>query len=391
MKKIKIEKKFYTKIAALILGMIVWVIIINVEDADFSIKRSNIEVQISGEAVLARNNLVISNKGELEDASILIRGKRSDVINYMDSISAAADVSKITEPGEYKIKVTYESPTNAIYVTDRKSSTVKVIAEKLQKKEVEVLVLQKGESADTGKIIESVPAIKKVTVQATAADLEKIAYMAVEVDVTGMLVDSVQELALIPIDAEKKPLTFKNSVYYSDDKTEVENTVHSQLTVPVTINVKSNTHDAFIISSQSLEKIDVGIAEGGELQEVIGTVHYSSDIGTEYTVKLTAEEGVYIPPESSEVMVKLKVVPKVTKTVTVPLGIENGTGRRITAPEQVEVEVTGAEEEISAGNISASVNVGKLGSGTHNLAVKVELKRTSLALVRSPEVELTIE
>ncbi len=391
MKKIRVGKRAYSKIAALVLGLIVWTIIINVEDADFSAKINNVTVQISGETVLEDNDLVVANKGEIGEAGITVRGKRSDVINYMDDIYATADVSKITEPGEYNIRVSYDTVGNTLYITDRKTNTVKIVVEKMQKKELEVLALQKGATADSGKIIKSTPKAEKITVRGTAADLEKIEYAAVEVDASGTPEDSLQELPIITVDAQQKALTFKNNVYLSVDKTEVTNEVYNRLTVPVNVEVNSDTDDAFIIVSQSLEKIDVGITEGSELQEVKAVINYNSAEGTNYRVELEAEEGVYIPWESKEIEVELKVVPRVTETVTVPLSINAEEGDEISAPSQITLEVTGAEEEVSVGNITASVKIAGLESGVHTLPIDVEFKKTSLSVVGTPTVTLTVK
>ena len=207
MKKLNVERRFVSKIAAAVLGLIVWVIIINVEDANFSTRVNDIPIQVSGEIVLESNDLVVSNKGELGKASIRARGKRSDIINSMDNIYATADVSRITEPGEYNIKVSYDVSSNAIYITEQKTKSVKVIVEKMQRKEVDIVAVQSGTAEDSGKIVESAPVIRKAEVRGTANDLAKVKYAAVFVDIDGLIVDSETTGSIVAVDEQFKKLT----------------------------------------------------------------------------------------------------------------------------------------------------------------------------------------
>ncbi len=391
MKKIKVEKRRFTKIAALVVGIILWIILINVENADFTVRRKDIPVQITGESLLEERSLVVSNKEDVGEASISLRGKRSDVINYMGEVYATADVSKITDPGEYNVKLNYESPSNTLYITERETSTVKVIVEKLDKKEVDVIVIRKNEPAASGTIIESVPAVKKVVISGTAADLEQIAFAAVTVDVRSVAADSRQWLDIVPVDENNKALTFTNSIFLELDETEVINKVYNRLTLPVIPEVRTAGSEAFIIEELSLEEIDVGVAEGVTIENVKAIIEYTANAGEEYSVELQGGEGVYIPREYKNVMVKLRAVPKLNDSLAVPLEVAGASGKKVSVPEEVIIEVSGAGEELLPENITATVDVSELEAGTHDIQVEVEFKKTSLQLVKAPKATVVIE
>ena len=187
------NKRFITKILSVIAGIIFWVIIVYIEDAGFDTTLKGIPVQLSGEATIIQSDLVVVNKGEIGTASIAVRGKRSDIINSMDNISAVADISKITSPGVYNIKVSYDLATNALYITERKTQSVEVVVEKAVEKEVDIAIVQQGTNPNSNIIIETKTGSNKVRVKAAARDIEKISSMAAFVDISGMTEDNISK------------------------------------------------------------------------------------------------------------------------------------------------------------------------------------------------------
>lgn len=391
MKKLNVERKFVSKIAAAVLGLIVWVIIINVEDANFSTRVNDIPVQLSGEIVLENNDLVVSNKGELGKASIRVRGKRSDVINSMDNIYATADVSKIAEPGEYNIKVSYDVSTNAVYITEQKTTSVKVTVEKIQRKEIDVIAVQSGSAEDSGKIVESAPVVKKAEVRGTANDLAKVKYAAVFVDIDGLLVDSETSGSIVAVDEQFKKLDFKNNVNLNVDEVTVINTVYNKLRTPVTFEIKGGYDKAYIVESASFSELDVGVAEGTEAANVTATVKYNESAGKEYTVSLVADRGVYIPREYKTVTVKVKEVPLESKTLTVPVKFEKNDGQTVEASGQIDITVSGAGEELSAGNVVLTADVREYEPGKHSIPLKVKFTKSSLKTAERPVIDVEIK
>lgn len=391
MKNLKVERRFFTKIAAIVFGLILWVIIINIEDAEFSTRLNNVPIQLSGEITLESNNLIVSNKGDLTGASVSVRGKRSDIINFMSGVYATADVSKITEPGEYNIRLSYDVSINALYVTERKTTTVKIVVEELQRKTVEVIALQEGTITDSNKIIESTPKTKKVEVRGTAADLEKIAYAAALVDISNMSADSEVELPLSAVDEEYKLLDIKNNIYMSTEETNVKNKFYKRVSVPVEIEVKTASNNAFVIASQSVTTAVVGVSDDTELTALKAVLNYDEAQNGEYIAEIEQPKGVYIPREYKQVTVSLKTAPKVSGKVTVALSVQSDENQKVSAPEQVEIELSGAAELINSANVTAAIDVRGYDAGTHDVPITVDFKTAGAEVTGKPKVTVNIE
>ena len=392
--KIKnIERKFFIQLISVIIGIILWAIIIYIEDASFDTTLKGIPVQLSGESSLMLDDLVVVNKGDIGQASISVRGKRSDIINAMDGVSAVADVSNIVSPGVYNIKVSYELATNALYITERKTSSVEVIVENAQSKEFDVNIVQQGTNLDSRMIVESKTDAEKITVKGAAEDIEKIKYMDVFVDISGMAADETADYAIKATDAQHKEIKFENSIYMEFDGVEVENILHKKLTLPVKIDFTAEDKEKYALEVESVseEEIDVGAASDIDITSLEAVVDYDEGTkNTEYTVRISEKEGVYIPPESRFVTVKIKVRPLTEQFITVPLTIKANEGEAYSAPQNVSLRIRGAAEDISAANITAEADITGYGPGLHPVEVKVAFSKESLSLGEAAYVDIQV-
>ncbi len=393
MKMKKSEKRFLVKLASVLMGIILWVIIVYIEDASFDTGLKGIPISVSGENVLIGQDLVVVNKGEIGQASISVRGKRSDIINASDGIYAVADVSKISAPGTYNIKVNYELASNTLYITDRKTQYVEIEVEKAVVKEFPLELVHRGTLPDSTKIVESNAKKKKITVSGSEKDIEKIGHMAVFVDISKMTGEITDNYKVSAADGELKEIKFTNSIYPSYESVDVSSVLHKKVSLPV--NVEFNSKDlekyALEIESVSAKEIDVGVAEGVEISALRAIVDYDENTrATEYTVELEGQEGVYIPTQDREITVKLKVRPVVERYIAVPLNVKSTAGGSYSAPQTVNLLVRGAAEDMLQENISAQADITGYSRGTHTVEIKVNFSKGSLSMKNKQYVEITI-
>ncbi len=393
MKKNVSNKKFIKRLLSVITGIILWVIIVYIEDASFDTTLKGIPVQISGESAIIQSDLVVVNEDDLGSASISVRGKRADIINAMDEITAVADVSKITTPGVYNIKVSYDLATNALYITERKTESVEVVIERAVTREFDILVVQEGVNPDSDIIIETKTNFKTVNVKAAARDIERIDAMAAFVDISGMVQDNVSKFPIKPVDKQKKEIKL-DYMHTEYDGIEVESLLHQKKKLPIEIefNEKDMKKFVFEVEAISAKEAEVVVLEGVTIESLKVPIDYDERAGKlEYTTQIEEIEGVYIPPKYENITVKLKVQPKVDKTVTVPLAVIAGEKAENSLPTEIDLHLKGAEADLLDDNVKATLDLSGYRTGHQSVKVLVEFLKDNMSLAEEKYIDVQIK
>lgn len=388
------EKKLFLKLTSVIIGIILWAIIIYTEDANFDAVIKSIPIQISGETVIADNGLIVANRSELGAATVSVRGKRSDIINSMINTTATVDVSGIDEPGKYNLKVSYELASNAIYITQRKLSSIEIVVERAEEKEFDVEIIQQGTNPSSGIIVESRPETERVKVKGTGADLAAIKHMAVYVDISEMLGDTSLKYQLVALDEQYRELKTDNMIYPELYSVGVSSKLHKRRTLPVKIEFPEEDREkyAFEILSTSAEEIEVGADTGASTAALRAVLDYDeAKPGDEYILTIEEANGIYIPNESKTVTVRIKAYPMAEQYVTVPLSVNALSGEGYSAPSEISLRVKGAKQYLAAENITASADITGYGAGVHNVEVEISFSKQAMYLPEKQYVNITIQ
>ena len=390
MKVKNIERRFLMQLISIIVGLILWVVLIYIEDASFETTLKDIPIQLSGEATLLNNDLMVVNKSSIGEAVISVRGKRSDIINSMDDIYAAVDVSKITVPGVYSIKVTYELETNALYITEKKTASVEISVEKVQSHDFDIKVVQQGVPVPD-KLIESQISQDKVKIKGSLNDISQIDHVAVFVDVSAITHETVSRYALIAVDKDDKEIKFTDEIYMASDGIDVTNVAHKKIKVPVKADLRDPGKKCVLkLESISESEVYIGVDSNITVPELKAVINYDEK-NTEYTVMLENIDGVYIPPESRTVTVKIKAELITEQYISVPLNVKKTDAQQFSAPSEVTLRVRGAATDITPSNITAEIDITAHGPGVFSAEVNVTFKEPTLSLAEKQYISVNIE
>ena len=88
-------QKLKTVILSVFLAVIVWFMVIYVNDPDITTTVSDLNVRFVGEMSLRDKKLAVTGKDKIPELSVVVTGKRSDLMNFMDDIYVQVDVSDI--------------------------------------------------------------------------------------------------------------------------------------------------------------------------------------------------------------------------------------------------------------------------------------------------------
>ncbi len=188
--KNKLFSNMGLKLVALILGFVVWVVVLNLDDYSTTKNISDIEVTlINTDSITEQNKLFDITSGETVD--IVVKGRRSVVESLGASdFTAVADLSKLSITNAVNITVT----ANSSSVEDDITITIvdNVLQVELEEEEsvsLPVTVVTTGDPAEgyTTGIASTTPNL--IVVNGAASVVDRISMVEVSVDVSGRTTD----------------------------------------------------------------------------------------------------------------------------------------------------------------------------------------------------------
>ena len=171
------------RILAAVLAVAAWFLINIVDNPETTVSISDIDVHFKNEFALKDKELVLTGKDDIPSISVVLRGRRSDLMSYMNDVFVEADTAQVTAPGEYKLTGTVTLPSsNNISVETSRTVEIPITAEKLETKEIPVEITQTG--TNKTKIIKSEASAPTVTVTGSRGELDAVASAAVSIDIS---------------------------------------------------------------------------------------------------------------------------------------------------------------------------------------------------------------
>ena len=105
------KKKVQTIALSILLSVIVWFMVTSLADPDITTTVSNLDVRFVGEMALREKALAVTGRNNVPQLSVVVTGKRSDLMNNMDNIYVQVDLGDIDSTGDYNLAGTISVPT----------------------------------------------------------------------------------------------------------------------------------------------------------------------------------------------------------------------------------------------------------------------------------------
>ena len=371
------SKKRISKVISVLIAILVWIFVIYSENPSLDVKLSAIDVQLVNEAALLNKNLMVVDKNSISDASIVIRGKRQDLISVMGNISASIDLSQISEAGVYRLQPVFDIPSNAVYISKRNTRYIEITVEKKKKKSIPITINQKNADKNKSFIVESIPENSTITVKGTYEDIQSIDHASISIDASSMTQTNSERYSYALEDENNSEILPLNEII-SDETILVKNNKKKKISLDVVLSIPSDIDNKYTVEliSQDVDKVDVGIkSEEGRAVQSITNSNEFNDItpGTnKYELKLIQPDGIYLPAESQYITVELEVFEKEEKTLEVPLNVKNSENKTYTLQNNtVQVSISGPKEKLTSDNISAELDLDAVsGTGEQTVSVK---------------------
>lgn len=298
-------KKIRTMALSVFLAVIVWFMVMSLTNPTITTTVSNLSVRFVGEQTLRDKNLAIIGRADIPALSVVVRGNRSDLMNFMDNIYVQVDVSGISSTGEYNLSGTISVPTTRITVEKENYSDIPITVEPLISKDIEVTVRQTG--VPRNKLVSSVVDNPIVTVTGAESEISRVAGAVATVDVSRIRDENRDRVSYVLTDESGALISGNETLESARAEVEVTNIVYDAKTLPVEVVLSPELERIYTLDTAgtavSPSSVTVGVREGGNIESVKAVVDRpAEEEAQEYL--LQSADGMYIPQGSETVSIK---------------------------------------------------------------------------------------
>lgn len=390
--KMSLTNNIGLKFLAVLIALVLWLAIVNVNDPEKTITVSNIPISVTNESAITSRDMVYNVKSE-QYLNITVSGKRSIVSNLSaEDFRATASLKELSKVNSIPVDVTTKNASlgRKITIVKQSAQTILVDVENVEEKDFTDLVVEyTGKAADGYVAGLSSMSTDEVTVKAPTSIIDKIKKVAVRCSLDGTNTNISKKCPVILYDKNDKEIK-SDEIELSDKKIRVNVNVLRAKQVPIsTINkdelgkpADGYVVDDVILSSDSItvygseESLDS--IESLDIQDDIDVSDAKGDVTQNIDVTGKLPKGLSVSGEST-ITVKVLIKKLITRTFEydaseVSLNDLSSDLDVQLVTKKVKVTLQGEEEVISQltkDDMAISADLGKVKEGTTTVHVDV--------------------
>ena len=325
--KMSLTNNIGLKFLAVLIALVLWLAIVNVNDPEKTITVSNIPISVTNESAITSRDMVYNVKSE-QYLNITVSGKRSIVSNLSaEDFRATASLKELSKVNSIPVDVTTKNASlgRKITIVKQSAQTILVDVENVEEKDFTDLVVEyTGKVADGYVAGLSSMSTDEVTVKAPTSIIDKIKKVAVRCSLDGTNTNISKKCPVILYDKNDKEIK-SDEIELSDKKIRVNVNVLRAKQVPIsTINkdalgkpADGYVVDDVILSSDSItvygseESLDS--IESLDIQDDIDVSDAKGDVTQNIDVTGKLPKGLSVSGEST-ITVKVVIKKLITRT-----------------------------------------------------------------------------
>jgi YbbR domain-containing protein len=407
--KNRILNHFGLKVISLVIAIVVWIIVANLDDYKTTKQISGIEIEfVNGDAITEKNKVYEVPEGTTID--IVVKGRRSVVEELTsEDFKAVADLSKMSVTNAVTVEVSAISSYVARDLTiSYTNNAVTIAVENKIEKQLPITVRADAEVAEGYAIRNKTATPNLITVRGAESVVNMIEEVVVDVDVTGANHNLTANAQPVFLDHSGEVI---ESTKFEYDVDEVAVSVEILQTKKLSVRVKTagEVKDGYAIASidyQPTSILVVGEAEDlAKVDEVliddIDVTDCSKDLETSVVIADYLPSGIALADDNEEVMIKVMIEAVEEKTLALEADDINIVGKdqsyqyTFTDSEGYSIKVRGLKdnlEKLKVTNLIPSIDVEGYGPGIYTFTVNLkEIKGIEILDTLTVELEIKSE
>ncbi len=388
--KERLTNNIVLKIVSVIFAIIIWLIVLNINDPDKEVTITGIPVRIvNDEAITSLNKAYTVEAGET--CKVSIAGPRS-IVDQLDSgdFIATADVNDLSLTNSVPINVELENSSYKSKVDITVETILRLEIEDIIEKEFEIVVKYVGEEMDGYVATETKLDAATVIVSAPYSQMERIKTAVTTVSVGNKSDDFEATTDIRLLDYEGKTISINGkNMNMSIDKVDSVTTVLYKKDVDIECTIPEFIDENNIISKYELSEENITILGRKNILDGIGSivlpvdlegVEVVEDILTfEYELDALLPEDVINGTQLDKIVLNIFIEKHSELTFTkkvnsISIGdIPDDMEASLVSKGNIVFTVRGLKDlidNLSEEDIELKVEVGELGEGTHSLLIQ---------------------
>jgi len=301
------------KILSLLLAVLLWIVILNIDDPPITETFENIPVTKVNENILKSKDQVYEVVSG-NTVSVKVKGKRTIIESLKTSdFEAIADLSQLSVVNAVSIDVRVPKYSNEIEIIYPDAFTMKVSLENRKTEQVRIDVVEKGTVAEGNYVAEKTSRPNIIQVSGAESVINKIKEVVVEVDVNNTS-ESFKKTAIPKVYDNNGTLMDSSKMTFNYEEVEVSVDLLKTKTVNLFIELEGTPYFGYEYVNFEYEPKKVVIAG---VQEELDKVQYikgkyninnkKEDIVDEVNIKDFIKEDVILIDENQNAVINIDI------------------------------------------------------------------------------------
>lgn len=319
------------KLASLLLAVVVWLLVVQIEDPTDTKTFNNITVKFTGEEAFEKTNQVYKVLDKTDKVSVTVRAPKS-VISQMraSDIVAEANLEKISDDNTVLIEYEVQN-VGRIESIEGNRDSVRLSIEDKSSKWIKIVQNVVGEVAENYIVASSSAEVNIVEVSGPKSLIDTISYASAEMDVTGYSnsITANVDIQLYDYDGN---VVESESIKKSENYIRMKVDVLAVKEVPLEINYMGIPAEGYMVTGVVLSEPDTikiagtpyalsGISNISVPEERLDITGNSSSRVEAIDIRSYLPTGIILADEEFNGMVKttIQIEPVMEKTINIPV------------------------------------------------------------------------
>lgn len=354
------------KIGSVLFAVVLWVIVINIDDPSKTVTISNIPVEILNDNVITDNDQVYTVDAG-STISIKITGPRTivDALKVSDFV-ASADFYDISQTNAVPIDVELRSNTyeSKVTINEKSDNAMRLAIEKVTEIDYEITPEVTGSVAENYTLYKSSLKTENVKIKAPESVHSQIAGVRAAIKLSGSETDDfTYDSEIILYDKNGNVINnLENGISLGTSSVKAECVVYFKKTVPLSFGITNNIGVDSEITIEEQNPEYVTIAGRKEVIDGLSEIAIPSENlvatmnTTEFNIDLTSvmPKGVYLLSNDTNFYLKISYLNTISKSFEFDVNniaiknIPDGYGASITNTGSVTITVKGFQDKVDS-------------------------------------------
>ena len=298
--KQKLTQNLDLKVLAILFSIIIWVIVVNIDDPVKSVTFNDVPIRIVNENELINQNLDYEVVDNLEYVDVMVSGRRSIIEDLSkDNISAVADFKDISDLKYVPLHLSSNKYASEITSIKADTETIELNVEKHMKVQKAIQVSTIGSPASGYIKGDSSINLNQVRIEGPESVISRVAAAIAQVDIEGATNNVSASLPILLYDREGKPVD-TSRISMNINTVSINQEILFTKTVKISCNVSGEPEEGYKTTGRiDLSQSDICLAGNKNvLDNVSQVVIPSSSLnvdGLSANLKSTVNISQYLP------------------------------------------------------------------------------------------------